>query len=165
MSWRSSPIIAQGASATSINVTNYTAETASVHRAIELLAENVPSNKTILIVADSGTPYGFEATYSVPMFLRRAGAQSPVYLWPIVSRGDRSPMHIAASRNNTAFKYPDSLAPQQVGGIIVLDKWIPSFDPQPLSDWLGATGWREVVFSEPYYGLSVRPWDTNRSAR
>ena len=69
-------------------------------------------------------------------------------------------MHIAASRNNTAFKYPGSLTPHQVGGIIVLDKWIPSFDPQPLSDWLGATGWREVVFSEPYYGLSVRDWDT-----
>ena len=151
-------LITRGAQTTTTNVAGFTAETVSLHHAIESLAENVPSNQAILIVTDSGTGYGFEATYSVPMFLRRAGAQSPVYLWPIVSRGDRSPMHIAASRNNTAFKYPGSLTPQQVGGIIVLDRWMPSFDTQPLSDWLGSTRWREVVFSEPYYVLSVRTW-------
>ena len=71
------PIIARGADATSVSVADFTAETVSVHSAVEFLAENVPSNKAILIVADSGTPYGFEATYSVPMFLRRAGMQSP----------------------------------------------------------------------------------------
>jgi putative flippase GtrA len=149
------PIIAKGVTSTTSTVGAFTAETVAANRMIEFLAQNVPSDQPILMAGDSGTPYGFEATYSLPIYLKMAGSRSSFYLWPIVSNGERSAMHIAASKNNTAFRYPDTLNPRDVGAIIVVDKWIPSFDSKLLVQWLGDTAWREVNFTKPYYSFSL----------
>lgn len=156
------PIVAQGFSTTQAVIGDFTAETLSVHEAIDFLADNVAADRAILLATDSATPYGFEATYSIPMFGKLAGSGSPIYLFPLVSQGQRSPMHLAASHNNSMFKYPDTLEPEAVGGIILLDRWIPSFDPQPLDDWLGDTAWRELVFAEPYYGFTLRSFSYSK---
>jgi hypothetical protein len=151
------PIVARGMTTTTTVVGAFTAETVVVQDAVEFIAENVPRNRAILLAADSGTGYGFEATYSLPMYAKLAGAESPLYLWPIVATGGRSALHIAASKNNTAFRYPETMQPYDVGAIIIVDKQIPSFDSRPLTDWLGATMWREVDFTESYSALNILP--------
>ena len=150
------PILANGVKSTSTTVGDFTAETVAANRLIQFLAQNIPADQTILMAGDSGTAYGYESTYSLPMYLKMAGSNSPFYLWPIVSKGERSAMHIVASKNNTEFRYPDSLQPSDVGAIIIVDKWIPAFDSKPLVRWLGDTAWREINFTEPYDSFSFR---------
>lgn len=150
------PVLGRGVSATVVLVEPFVAETKAVQRMITFLAQNVPAGDPILMAGDSGTAYGFEATYSLPMYLKAAGRDGAFYLWPLVSSGERSPVHITASRDNTAFKYPDALTPGEVGAIVIVDKWVPSFDFDPLVRWLGGTAWREVSFSEPYETFSWR---------
>ena len=149
-------ILAKGVTETTTTVGGLTADTIAANRMIEFLAQNVPADQAILMAGDSGTGYGFEATYSLPIYLKIAGSRSPFYLWPIVSKGERSAIHIAASKNNTAFRYPDALTPGDVGAIIIVDKWIPAFDFNPLVRWLGDTAWRDINFTEPYYSFSFR---------
>jgi hypothetical protein len=136
-------------------VGSYAAETLAADRLIEFLAQNVPAEQNILMAGDSGTPYGFEATYSLPLYLKSAGSKSPFYLWPLLSKGERSPMHIAASNNNSSFRYPDSLTPHDVGAIIIVDTFTPGLNYKPLTQWLGDTAWREINFTEPYYSFSI----------
>lgn len=151
-----SPILAKGVSSTTTTVGAFVADTVAVNRMVEFIAQNTPSDRTILMVGDSGTAYGFEATYSLPIYLRIAGSTSPFYLWPITSKGERSAMHISASNNNMAFHFPDHLVPHEVGAIIIVDKWIPTFDYKSLAQWLGHTAWRDINFIEPYYSFSFR---------
>lgn len=150
------PNLANGVESTIKTVGAFTAETVAVNRLVKFLAQNVPADQTILMAGDSGTVYGFEATYSLPVYSKMAGSNSPFYIFPIVSKGQRSAMHIAASKNNTALRYPDALLPSDVGAIIIIDKWIPAFDSKPLVRWLGDTAWREINFTEPYYSFSFR---------
>jgi hypothetical protein len=145
------PIFARCLTATTLGLTSFTAETIVTDRAIAFVSKNVPASQAVLIATDSGTPYGFESTHSVPQYATLAGSRSAFYLWPLLSRGERSALHIAASKNNTAFKYPDTMGPHDVGAILIMDKGMPSFDPQPLNAWLGRTNWRQFVFTEPYY--------------
>jgi putative flippase GtrA len=149
------PILVNGVKSTTTTVGSLTAETQATDRMIEFLAQNVPANQTILMAGDSGTAYGFEATYALPLYLRLAGSNSPFYLWPLLSKGERSPMHIAASGNNTAFHYPDNLNPTDVGAIIIIDTFVPGLSYQPLIQWLSDTGWREISFTVPYYSFSI----------
>ena len=149
------PVVVNGVKPTTTTVSWFTAETLAVHRAVKFLAQNVRADETILMAGDSGTPYAFEATYSLPLYLKIAGADSPFYLWPLVAKGERSAMHIAASKNNTVFRYPDSLTPHAVGAIIIVDTFVPALDSKPLANWLGDTRWREMDFAEPYYAFSV----------
>ena len=152
------PPLVAGVPSTTGTVGSFVAETKAANRMITFVAQNVPVNETILMAGDAGTPYGFEAAYSLPMYLKVAGSNSPFYLWPLISKGERSPMHIAASRDNTAFRYPDSLSPAEVGAIIIVDKWVSAFDYDSLRRWLGDTKWREVSFTEPYGAFSLRPF-------
>jgi hypothetical protein len=92
----------------------------------------------------------------LPIYLKMAGSNSPFYLWPIVSQGDRSAMHISASKDNTAFRYPETLLPNDVGAIIIVDNGIPAFDFKPLVRWLGDTAWREINFIENCYFFSFQ---------
>ncbi|MBM3769921.1 MAG: hypothetical protein FJW27_01260 [Acidimicrobiia bacterium] len=150
------PALGRGVSSTVALVEPFVAETKAFDRMVRFLAENVPPHSAILMAGDSGTAYGFEATYALPMYLTRAGSTSPFYLWPLVSSGERSPAHIAALRDNTAFKYPDTLTPDGVGAVVIVDKWVPTLDIDPLVRWLGDTRWREVTFAEPYTTFSWR---------
>ncbi len=149
------PVLVNNVKSTTTTASWLTAETLAANRMVEFLAQNVPANQPIFMAGDSGTPYGFEATYSLPLYLKLAGSNSPFYLWPLVSKGERSPMHIAASNNNTAFRYPDSLTPRDVGAIMIVDTFLPALDSKPLANWLGDTTWREIDFTEPYYSFSI----------
>ena len=148
------PVLGEGVESTTTAVGSFVAETQTANRMVEFLAQNVPADQTILMVGDSGTSYGFEATYALPTYLKMAGSNSPFYLWPIISKGERSAMHILASKNNTAFRYPDTLLPNDVGAIIIVDNGIPAVDFKPLVRWLGDTAWREINFTEPFYSFS-----------
>jgi hypothetical protein len=149
------PVVAHGVKSTTTTVGWFTAETLATNHLVEFVAHNIPADQTILMAGDSGTSYGFEATYSLPLYLKLAGANSPFYLWPLVATGERSAMHIAASNNNTAFRYPDTLTPHEVGAIIIVDTFVPALETRPLADWLGDTAWREINFAEPYYAFSI----------
>ncbi len=149
------PILAAGVRTTTAAVGRYTAETLATHRMVEFLAQNLTADQTILMAGDSATAYGFEATHALPLLLKMAGSDSPFYLWPLISTGPRTAAYIAASNNNTAFHYPDTLTPRDVGGVIIVDQMVPALDFKPLIDWLGDTEWREVNFIEPYYSFSI----------
>lgn len=149
------PVLVTGVNATTAATSRYTAETLATDRMITFLAQNVTANQAILMAGDSGTVYGYEATYALPIYLKLAGSNSPSYLWPLVSTGPRSAEHIAASNHNTAFQYPNTLTPHDVGAVIILDKLVPALDFKPLIDWMGDTDWREINFIEPYYSFSI----------
>jgi hypothetical protein len=149
------PVVMSGVRSTTTTVGWFTAETLAANRVVEFVAQNVRADQTILMAGDAGTAYGFEATYSLPLYLKMAGSNSPFYLWPLVARGERSALHIAASKNNTAFRYPDSLTPHAVGAIIIVDTSVPALDAKALASWLADTRWREINFAEPYYGFSI----------
>ena len=150
------PILANGVTSTTKTVGALTADTVAANRMIEFLAQNVPTDQTILMAADRGTGYGFEAMRSIPLLLKMAGSNSPLFLFPIESKGERSALHIAAIGDNTSFRYADTLTPADVGAVIIVDKWLPGFDSEPLAQWLGDTTWREINFIEPYYSFSFR---------
>jgi len=150
------PILIDGIRSTSTTVGSFTAETQATDRMIEFLVQNVPADQTILMAGDSGTPYGFEATYSLPLYLKLAGSKSPFFLWPLLSKGERSVMHIAASNNNSAFRYPDSLTLHDIGAIIIVDTFTPGLNYKPLTQWLGNSVWREINFTVPYSSFSIR---------
>ena len=149
------PVLVNNVKSTTTTASWLTAETLATNRMVEFLAQNVSADRTILMAGDSGTPYGYEAVYSLPVYLKMAGSNSPFYLWPLISKGERSAMHIAASNNNTAFRYPDSLTLPDVGAIMIVDTFIPALDSKPLANWLGDSAWREVNFTEPYYAFSI----------
>jgi hypothetical protein len=143
-------------SATASTVGWFVAETRSSNRMVQFLGQNIAPNETILMAGDSGTAYGYEATYSLPAYLKGAGSSSPFYLWPLEASGGRSPMHVEASRNNTAFTFPETLRPSDVGAIVIVDQMVPPLDLAPLRAWLGPSTWREVSFSEPITTFSWR---------
>jgi len=147
-----------GLQRTTMTVSAFAAETVAVHRAVQYLADNIDGAQAVLVAADTGTPYGFEAIYSLPLFIHGEGLASPVYLFPIVSRGERSPRHIAASEGNTRFRYPDTLEPSRVGAIVMADRWIASFDPRALTEWMGNSAWREIRFTEAFHGWTFQPF-------
>jgi len=147
--------LAKGVGPTTQTASWFAAETVTANRAVEFLAQTVSADQTILMAGDSGTPYGYEATYSLPLYLKLAGSNSPFYLWPLVALNGRTSMHIAASNNNTAFRYPDALTPRNVGAIIIISLR-DGLDFKPLSDWLGDTLWREINFTKPYRAFSIR---------
>ena len=148
--------LAKGVKPTTQTASWYTAETVSANRAVQFLAQNIPADQTILMAGDSATGYGFEATYSLPLYLKLSGSKSPFYLWPLVAQDGRNALHVAASQNNTAFRYPDALTPSDVGAIIIVNTFVSGLDFKPLSNWLGDTVWREINFTEPFYAFSLQ---------
>jgi len=149
------PTLANGIKSTTATVGWFTAETLAANSMVEFLAQNIPANQIILMAGDAGTPYGYEATYALPLYLKAAGSQSSFYLWPLVSKGERSALHIAASKENTAFRYPETLRPRDVGAIMIVGTYFYSFDTKPLVDWLGDSVWREITFTEPFSSFSI----------
>lgn len=132
------------------------AEARSTAAAVTLLARVVPAERTIVMVADPSTAWGFSGSYALPLFLQQAGFGGRVLLVPVEARpAERTALHaplaagVIASRGLQ--RHGD---PARVGGAIVVNE---DQHPGGLLRLMELGRWRDCGRPEPLYRLQWRP--------
>ena len=143
------PVFSKGMAETSEAADRYAADTLATKEVITYLAKTVAATRVIIIAADLATPYGYEASYALPLYLRAAAPTSRAYVWPVLDPAGRSNLHAAfAEATAAAFAYPSTLTSDEVGGIVLAT---PPTDFVSVPSWFANSQWRELAFSKTYY--------------
>lgn len=145
------PAVVKGALYANKSANWLAAETVSLDRMVKFVGQNTPASYSVVIAGDAGTGYGLEALYySLPIYLQLTGSQSPVYAWPLVSKGPRNATQAAQAAAGAKVFDPQTTGPEQVGAIIVIDNFTSGLDTGPVSGWLGRQQWNELHFDESF---------------
>lgn len=148
------PVVVDGSRWANKTANWLTAETISANRMVTFLAENLPTDKVVVIAANPDTGYGYEALYSLPIYLKLAGGRAKTYGWPLESRGTQGYSQAGAMVRSAR----GDLAPppSSVGAIVLIDTFTLGLKTEPIAHWMIGSQWKELSFSESYRYLSQR---------
>lgn len=126
----------------------YTADTQALQKMVSYLAEQIPPEKAIVLVAHPAADY--EGALSLRTHLRYNEVQSPIYLLPTAEAKTSLGQRLLTVHFSNPTKL-NKLTAEQVGGIVALRS------PSGLTDipiWYQPDQWRETHFSNPFYKVS-----------
>jgi hypothetical protein len=145
------PTLSEGVARTTEAASRFAADARSVRRMLEVVAERVALKDVVVSVVDTGTGYGFEAAYALPLYARDIGSFSRFYIWPMPSQAVQSPIHVAAKdRAATDHGYPPWLRADRIGAVLLMQA--PA-DLDTLPEWFLSRDWQEVIFRESYHAF------------
>ncbi|MCB0208606.1 MAG: hypothetical protein KDJ52_04735 [Anaerolineae bacterium] len=137
----------------------YTADSLALNQMTDYLVQHVNKHQAIVISLNPITHQ--ESAFSLQSHLNFVGLNSPIYLLPVyqTEHQQNHPLveQLITNAGFAEFADLEKLAANEVGAIIGIDA--PNEITQ-IPSWYLPAEWERVVFSAPYYTLSLKKLDS-----